>query len=493
MSAPEETADILALKVQKEKLLRAKIELIKRYGLAYYKPFDKQDAFHRAGLRYKRRMVRSGNRFGKSTLGAAEDCAWLQGERPWYPEGDPARRGGIPQHPVKLLTITQDWDKVHEIWTGQDGEGGKAWKFLPRDLIKKPRRNSMGVIDSIELANKSLWRFDTVKSFKSNPMGSESSDWDAIHVDEPCPEDMWKANSRGLIDRGGSAWFTLTPLAEFWINDYFFPNDTGGAPRDDVWAVSGSTGDNPYLSKEAIAAFERDLTDEEKQCRIHGIPLHLSGLIYKQFRWDRHVMQKLPEGWESWENPPLTWPVCFAIDPHPQTPHAVLFCAVSPQGYRFYYKDIFVHCSIRNLAALIKPCLAGRYLLWGKMDPLGFINDPITETNMAIELEDNGVIVEKATKALEHGILKVQGEFERDPAVLQFSPACRRTLWEIQRYAWDEKENRPVDRDDHMMENLYRMELAEPFYVDPTVKFKPIDDLVIDRTELRLDDISFKD
>jgi len=34
-------------------------------------------------------------------------------------------------------------------------------------------------------------------------MGSESSDFDFVHVDEPCPEPMYKAAARGLIDRNG--------------------------------------------------------------------------------------------------------------------------------------------------------------------------------------------------------------------------------------------------------------------------------------------------
>ena len=57
----------------------------------------------------------------------------------------------------------------------------------------------------------------------ANPMGLESSQWDWIHVDEPIPEGMWNAVSRGLMDTGGSAWFTCTPIAEQWINEFFLP------------------------------------------------------------------------------------------------------------------------------------------------------------------------------------------------------------------------------------------------------------------------------
>jgi len=141
-------------------------------------PHPGQDAFHRAGGR-KYRMVRCGNRYGKSTMGAAEDVAWLKGERVWLPKNDPARYIGIPQRPVKGLVITTDWDKVDEIWTSERGDQpGKIWRFLAKGEVKSKKRNHSGAIEQIELNNGSVLRFDTVESFKKNPMASESSDWD---------------------------------------------------------------------------------------------------------------------------------------------------------------------------------------------------------------------------------------------------------------------------------------------------------------------------
>ena len=122
-------------------LKRRKLEMVQANGSVFYRPHPKQDLFHRAGAK-KYRMMRAGNRTGKSEAGASEDAAWLQGERPWYAEGDPARTVGIPQgRPVKLLLITTDWDKVDEVFTGQEGEGGKLWKKLPRGSVKKTKRN----------------------------------------------------------------------------------------------------------------------------------------------------------------------------------------------------------------------------------------------------------------------------------------------------------------------------------------------------------------
>ena len=492
-TATVDTVDLLLLRREQLRLAEQRHRMIRNDGLPFYKPHPKQDSFHRAGGRYRRRMVRSGNRFGKSYMGCAEDCAWIRRERVWYSPQDPARVAGIPQHPIKLLTITTDWDKVDEIFTSQRGEGGKVWKFLPKDgFVKSTKRNHSGAIDTIECSNGSLWRFDTVKSWMANPQGSESSDWDAIHVDEPCPEKMFTAAARGLMDRQGSAWFTLTPIREFWINDYFFPSDTGGTARDNVWSITGSTYDNTTLAPEAIKEFEETLSADEVQCRIHGIPLHLAGLIYKQFNWDLHVLSEPPKGWKSFWEPPLDWPIYYAIDPHPQTPHAVLFCTVTPHGQRIYFHDIFLHTSVEQLSQEILAMFKDRYIVWGKIDPLAYINDPITETNMAEEFAKYGIFPDKATKALAHGILRVQGELKKNQIL--FCPTARRTLWEIQRYVWDEKENKPLDRDDHMMECLYRIELAEPRWLnrEDSGKFK-MPELVIDRPHIDLEPISLYD
>lgn len=463
---------------RKLSLQRQRLQLVKDFGLVFYKPYSKQDAFHRSDK--KLRMFRAGNRSGKSTMGCAEDCAWLLGYRPWYLEGETARRSGIPQHPVKLLVITTDWDKVDEIFTSQKGEGGKLWKMLPRGFVKSTRRNHTGAIDTIECENGSVLRFDTVKSFANNPQGSESSDWDGIHVDEPCTEEQWKASSRGLMDRNGKAWFTLTPLTQFWINDLFFPGEYNQRKqRDDVFSISGSTTDNPHLSRAAIEAFMSELSEDEIQCRIHGIPLELSGLVYKQFQYARHVLQRVPVGWADYHRPPANYLVNLRIDPHPQTPHAVLFEAVSPFKQRFFFHEIFKHCTIGELCKDIKDVCEGYYINSVKIDPIAKINDPLTGSCMMTEFWKHGILAQEATKAKAFGILNTQSILKADPQQLFVCPTLRRFLFEIHRYCYD-KENKPIDKDDHMMENMYRMLSDEVFWFDPDRSYAgPIDDVAI--------------
>ena len=467
--------ELQRLQQRELELTRRQLDLVKRFGLLYYRPYPKQDLFHAAGS-FKHRMYRAGNRSGKSTMGAAEDCAWLLGYRPWYREGDPKRTAGIPQRPNKGLVITNDWDKVKEIWTSE--ESGKIWRFLPDGFVKQSRRNHAGAIDTIICSNGSILRWDTVESFKKSPMGSESSDFDFLHIDEPCPQAMYVANARGLIDRGGSDWFTLTPLNELWINDMFFPENPADA-NPSCWSEVGSTYDNPYLTAAGIAEFEKLITEDERQCRLHGLPLELAGLVYKEFKRDIHILKDVPHGWKSFNDPSHESLIYVAIDPHPKTPHAVLFIAVGPHQLPIVYDEIFIHTDIDQLADTILARLKGRHYVTTKCDPIAWIEDPITGECFARRFEARGLPVLKASKAKEFGILTLKSILKQ-PSGLRFCPTVHRTLWEIQRYCYDPKTNRPVDEDDHMMENLYRLMINTPIWSDQSADLGPITELAID-------------
>lgn len=482
----DENIELALLRRRKADLLKQKVTAIRNDGLAFYEPHPKQDLFHRSTA--LRRGVFAGNRFGKSIAGCAEDCAWLRWERPWLPDTDPGRRSGLPQYPVKGLVITTNWDKVDEVYTSNRGSEGKLWRFLPRDgFIKRTTRNHEGKICVVECSNGSVLRFATVRSWLNDPQSVESTDYDFIHIDEPCPEGMWKGASRGLVDRNGSAWFTLTSLTEPWIVDSFLP---GGQFERSMFKVEGSIFDNPYLTPDAIKMFEATLTEDEKECRLYGKPLHLAGLVYKAFRYDKHVLQTLPKGWRSFMEPPRDWSYYYYIDPHPRTPNAMLFLAVDKFNRLFFFHDIFERTTMRELCNQGRPVVEGRHVIRGRADPLAFIQDPETDKCWADDLCTHGFPVDKAIKAPMQGINRVNELLLEDPPCVFFSPSCRRTLWEIQRYHWDEEKNKPVDKDDHMMENLYRAVLDEPCYVDPKVYDKQILDEVIDRPRMDFEKLS---
>lgn len=478
----------LALAKRELALERRRKELARDQAIVFFRPHDKQELFF-ANAQYKYRYARTGNRFGKSEMGACEDVAFALGYRPWYPEGHVLRTLGIPSHPTKGLIVTTDWDKSKEVFTELEGENvGKLFKYIPKSALGQPTRNHSGAIDRIPVKHVtggwSIIHLDTVKSFKQNPLGQESSVWDWVHIDEPIPEDMWKAIARGLVDRQGSAWFTCTPLTEPWIDSSFIPDlESLSANTANVianssssrWMMTGSMDDNPHNTPDSIALFMSWLTDEEKECRRHGIPTAYSGLVYKEFSWNDHVLREPPVGWKSWSMPPPDHTLRFAIDYHPRKPHAVLFVATSPKDRHYVYAEVWYSCLMEELVKEIKQTLHPREsTVPGLIDPLADTPNRVTDITPLEEVLRLGLPVMPATKDPHNGILRAKALLKaRDrqgrPMIL-FNPACRQTLFEISRgYIWDGDTNKPLKKNDDMMENLYRLALQGLEYIEPTI------------------------
>ena len=114
------------------------------------------------------------------------------------------------------------------------------------------------------------------------------------------------------------------------------------------------------------------------------------------------------------------------------------------------------------------------------------------------QLATLGLYFLPASKDLSAGILRVQQslQFGQENGIITKAPelyifnTCTRTDYEFKRYVWDEwsvrmQEQRnakakPKDKDDHMMENLYRLLLLEPkhypqeFDEDVNINHSPI-------------------
>lgn len=491
----EEFDEVAAL----QRLVDVERELLKlatNNGLACYRPHYHQHLFHSSSA--KRRGLFAGNRFGKSQANAAETAAWMLGERPWYKipldimgvdhlEGrnrtilvkvhhdghpdHPLVRQGIPSHATKQLIVCTNWDKVHEIWTSRDAERpGKIWQFLPKDWAKHSS-NHEGVIDEIYGANGSYLKFMSAEAYRRNKLVAESSDFDRVAFDEPGPEGLWKGCSRGLTDRMGQGDFTLTSLEEMWIYDRFTGEGTPESPcfpEEHRFHVRATIFDNPHQTDAAIKLFEADLTEDERQCRLFGLPLELSGLVYKEFRREVHVPTKLWDDWRDWHLPPKNFVMYVRVDTHPVTPHAVSFFAVGPSDIPVQCHEIWQGCGGDDLGDAINAYLAtaGLFLAGIKCEPAAWIKDPSNRTvSIAKQLAAKGLMIRPGSKDLSNGILATRSAFKHTR--LFINPNCKRTLWELGRYRYDPEKGAPVDENDHFMENLRRLTIDKPRWFNP--------------------------
>lgn len=513
----------LFLRRQELALLEREAELRRHCGIAFYEPHYKQHLFHAAG-EYKRRFLRTGNRFGKTTAGCAETCAYLLGERPWYRRSfdirdqdgtlrhhhDPALEPelithGLPTYAVKGILIVVDWAKCAEIFT--DEVSGKLWKFLPKDSVTSIGRTH-GKITEIYVRSihggTSVLYIDTIESWRRNNLSQESSDWDFAHLDEPLPEKMWKSIARGLVDRDGSAHFCCTPLTELWINDRF---DGTGSIREDhpdgfvdtrdidgtpikTWMLTGSMHDNIHFGTLQKSRYIAELSEDERETRIDGRPAQLVGVVYKEFKPDVHIYRSVPVGWKEFDQPPDNYTIRVAVDTHPRTPTAVLFTATAPSGRVFVYDEIFEQgLLIPQVCELIRFKLRGRTPHRFLLELAAYTEDPIDGYTIADVFMDHQFPIEKAPRDLSFGILEVKSALldrDRGHPTLLFSSLLRETHREFDRYVWDDKTARPRDADDHMMECLYRLVISDLQYIDPNKHEAPVSYLNATKLDLRL-------
>lgn len=566
--SPLATAERLRDEVAK---LKRQVQLKTAYGLHFYRPHWKQHLFHinTATGRY----MRFGNRGGKSEGGISETLSFCLGYRPWYccpfdiigtekvisadgeehyepvvrerhegGKGHPYVTVGIPRRPVKVLLLVVDWDMAKKVFTNRTDDPktcGKIFKLLPHEAIpeKGIHLSRGGHIDQIQIkrpaefgGGTSTLTIDTIESWKHNRLGGESADWDAIHVDEPCPEDMFKSYARGLMDRMGRYWFNCTPLDQPWINEEFTPPgrqistfaDQGHqfdkAKNVTRYIITGSIFDNPHMKKAGIDEFMSTLTREEIACRIHGLPYDMAGAVYKEFIYDVHVLCDIPKGWKSYTEPPAHYTIRVAWDVHLRLPQALLFVATAPNGVAFVYDEMFFDSLIqanidelKNRLTRYKKNAQGQQVPYRLnvcdqlIDPSACVNDPRDGSCILNDIMEADLYFQKASKDKTLGISRVRERLmERMPSTtpsalptICFAPHLRETLFEFTHYVYDLDKNEPKDKDDHMMENLYRLVLNGLEYVAPVTdadlahrRFTTIDHFEVNRNEFASNNLS---
>jgi len=296
-----------------------------------YIPNPKHDAFYRSDS--KIRSFTGGNRIGKSTCGAKEAVAWCMGFRPWYKRGDPAFK--TPVEPaVDGLIVCEDWKNAAKMVIVD-----KLFQNVPPELlVGKPKRQENGVeyLWSIRVPFDTTGKISTLQIVTNNTDSKslEGPDWQFAWLDEPPRRDIWIAITRGLIDAGGSAWFTMTPLSEPWVKNEIID-------RDGAFSTDMSQYENLYdpetgsgaLTNERIAEYIKGLNEHEIQMRVYGRFSHLVGAIFK--KWDRSIHAvdpfKIPD----------YWPRAVFIDTHPRKPHACGLVAWDARRGRMYLVDAF--------------------------------------------------------------------------------------------------------------------------------------------------------
>ena len=465
-----------------EELVRRETGLLHKMGL--YRESNKLEFFDKApnpgpnprqheileawlDPHYKVFTMTGGNRLGKTTLDVLISFATMFGKYLW--DGKSLLHLFNHNQPRKVRYVGQDWEKHISKVVIPELE-----KWWPANRAVKKKKNNVGV--------DAFWMDEKTKStleIMSNGQDSELHEgWagDLIVYDEPPHRDIRVANARGLVDRLGRELFAMTLLKEAWVDrEVIKAVLPDGRPDDRVFNVHGESYDNVGygITREGLDLFASKLTAEEIEARLKGVPSYMSGLIYPTFIRRTHHVPRFKV--------PLDWMVDIAIDIHPRERQAVLFVATDPRNDRYACDEIWDYGDGTFVGEEII-----RHIKYHAYRVNHIIIDPLSKGDQNSQdttfdkvwkvLAQHDYVMHVASKDKSSGILEVKNHLKGPngrPSIFFFADLVR-TLYEIEGYMWDDETQKPQDKDDHMMENLYRICLLN-------TQFVPVEDEVYSR------------
>jgi hypothetical protein len=308
-----------------------------------YGPNELQEKVHKSLKRI--RFVAAGNGSGKTALSVQEAY--------WAATGIHPHRPNLPVPNLGVILLDAP-DKVQR-WLDELNKffDTSEWVFNKKG---KP------YICEIVLPNGSV--FDFMFHLQED-MAFESKELDWLVADEPPPRSSYIGLQRGLR-RVDGAWTLIvgTPLAQPWLKKEIWDKWAKGE-RDDIECFrAGILVNAAHLGKDYIENFSKDLTEKEKQVRLHGQFAHLDGLALAEY-WkpEHHVVERF-----DW---PRGYPCVVAVDFHPAKPCTALLLGVNKLDEFYIIKTFKSKSPPRVFAEELKAWYAGFKLQDILCDSLG--------------------------------------------------------------------------------------------------------------------------
>lgn len=298
-----------------EELAQGLVNAAKKPNVLNYRPnSETHEAFHKSEK--VGRLLRGGNRSGKSVAGVVEGVWRATGRHPYQKTHDVPTNGRIvtvdKDNGIEMIIkpLLKQWTPPSELVNG-------SWE------------------DSFSSAKKSMtFRNGSVIDIKTHQQDVDAfagvpRHW--IWFDEECPQAIFNECRLRLIDYHGVWWMTMTPVeGQDWIWDRFIVVNNKNVDKFEV-----DISDNPHLSKAALALLEEDLSEEEKEVRQKGKFVPRGGVILREFNYKEHVI-------ESYREPPASWSIYVSIDHGYNNPTAIYWHAVSKQGEVVTFREHYM-------------------------------------------------------------------------------------------------------------------------------------------------------
>ena len=319
---------------------------------------------------------------------------------------------------------------------------------------------------------------------------------DAIHYDEEPTEGHWQQGLMRIVSTRGRMLVGMTAeQGVTWTEDVIWEPGLAGDSKK-IYAIEMSTYENPMNTPEQVLAIEEScLSQVEVDIRIHGKRKPRGGSIFSMYKEDDPWIQ------EPFKIPKESGVLICSIDPHPQTPHAVVwvwldnsgekFDLVEGKAHLFCCAELFEkgHGGLLASYIRIKENELGRTHDVCLCDPAGWVTRQDEQHSKSIvdQLNEKRIFPLKGSKDLSGGIIKmsemlslVVGMKKKSDSVKKYEEVLRdrpqlmimshldRLKYEMKNYRWQAPprtrtgegrtpKQKPVDKDDHLVEALRRI------------------------------------
>lgn len=453
-------------------------------GILFYEPaHDKARQFH---LSHKRESLLSGgNRSSKTCTALAEIIIQATKIIPYslqevYPK-EKLIKGPIRAR-IVVESFVENWEKVIKPklqwwrWNGP-GEPGSArghWGLIPRSCLLAGDWDKAfsEKYRTLSLADGGMM---TINSYDQEVAKLAGGSYHVTLFDELPPKSHYTECKMRLLDTGGQLMVAMTPpteasgIAAGWVYDELMEPGLGGHP--DIAAFEFHTEENRVIGAEELRWISAGLTEEERQVRLYGKFLHLSGLIHPLFtgkstrQWCLHcdrpvvaVNQGRCPGCNREELQPFShvvkqddwprrWPVVMVIDPHPRKPCAITWTAVDEEDQWTQVEELEATGTAQEVAEAIAHLEETRDIrpVLRLIDPNAAEsrNDKVEMGwTLRREFDKAGLRCTLANDAFDVGRSRVNEALRPDPLTQrprwQVMEHCEKTIYALSRFTWDE-------------------------------------------------------
>lgn len=292
--------------------------------IEFYRPYQKQKAFHEAGKTKRERLLRAGNQNGKSFCIGAEAAYHLTGLYPDWWEGRRWMRPVVVWASSETGESTRDNpQRVLLGLPGEEGTGAIPKRCMGGDGMYGMASGTADLYDFLRVKHFTNGRNDGWSMLRFHYYAQGRRKWqgppvDFVWFDEEPPEDIYDEGLARTIATGGMAAMSFTPLLGMSKVVMRFIPECGPDRAD----INMTIEDAEHIPESERAKIIASFPAHEREARAKGIPVLGSGRVFPVSESAIKVPAfKIPDHWPricaldfGWDHPFAAVWLAFDMD-----------------------------------------------------------------------------------------------------------------------------------------------------------------------------------